>query len=130
MAESRVVDLVRAAKAIGLRVTISPGMGAVLGNSLVVDDLWGMPLLGVPRFGLTRSSAVVKRTFDLLGASCGLVLCAPFFALVALVIKLDSPGPVFFRQKRVGRDGELFEMFKLRTMVADAEERKAAPPGA
>jgi FlaA1/EpsC-like NDP-sugar epimerase len=61
VAESHVVDLVRAAKAIGLRVTISPGMGAVLGSSLVMDDVWGMPLLGVPRFGLSRSSAFVKR---------------------------------------------------------------------
>lgn len=126
VAENHVVDLVRAAKAIGLRVTISPGMGGVLGSSLVMDDVWGMPLLGVPRFGLSRSSATVKRAFDVISASAGLVLLAPFFALIGLLIKLDSPGPIFFRQMRVGRDGELFEILKLRTMVVDAETLKAA----
>jgi exopolysaccharide biosynthesis polyprenyl glycosylphosphotransferase len=124
VAENHVVDLVRAAKAIGLRATISPGMGAVLGSSLVLDDVWGMPLLGVPRFGLSRSSGVVKRGFDLVGAGLGLLLLAPFFALIGLLIKLDSKGPMFFRQLRVGRDGELFEIIKLRTMVADAESLK------
>jgi lipopolysaccharide/colanic/teichoic acid biosynthesis glycosyltransferase len=89
-----------------------------------MDDVWGMPLLGVPRFGLSRSSAVVKRAFDVVGAAAGLVVVAPFFALVGLLIKLDAPGPVFFRQMRVGRDGELFEIFKLRTMVVDAEALK------
>jgi lipopolysaccharide/colanic/teichoic acid biosynthesis glycosyltransferase len=125
VAESHVVDLVRAAKAIGLRVTISPGMGAVLGSSLVMDDVWGMPLLGVPRFGLSRSSAFVKRAFDLIGAGLGLVVGLPLFGLIALLIKLDTPGPVFFRQMRVGRDGELFEILKFRTMVVDAEAMKS-----
>jgi exopolysaccharide biosynthesis polyprenyl glycosylphosphotransferase len=124
VAEDHVIDVVRAAKAIGLRVTIAPGMSAVLGSSLVMDDVWGMPLLGVPRFGLSRSSAIVKRAFDLAGAAAGLILLAPIFAIVGLLIKLDSPGPVFFRQMRVGRDGEPFEILKFRTMVADAEARK------
>jgi exopolysaccharide biosynthesis polyprenyl glycosylphosphotransferase len=125
VAEEKTIDLVRAAKTIGLRVTISPGMMGVVGSSLVLDDVWGLPLLGLPRFGLTRSSAVLKRAFDLIGASAALVVSFPLFVLAGLLIKLDSPGPILFRQLRVGRDGELFEMLKLRTMVADAEERKA-----
>lgn len=58
-----------------------------------------------------------KRAFDLLAASIGLVLLAPLFALIALWIKFDSPGPVFYRQLRVGRGGVLFNIFKFRTMV-------------
>jgi exopolysaccharide biosynthesis polyprenyl glycosylphosphotransferase len=125
VAEERTTDLIRAAKATGLRVTICPGVLAVVGSSLVLDDVWGMPLLGVPRFGLTRSSAVLKRGFDLLGGGAVLLACSPLLAAIALLIKLDSPGPVLFRQQRVGRDGELFEIFKLRTMVDGAEEMKA-----
>ncbi len=124
VAEQETIDLVRAAKAVGLRVTICPGMLGVVGSSLVLDDVWGMPLLGVPRFGLSRSSALVKRIFDVLGAGLALLVCAPLLAILAVLIKLGSPGPVFFRQPRVGRDGEVFEMIKLRTMVLNAEELK------
>ncbi len=126
VAEQHTIDLVRAAKAAGLRVTICPGMLGVVGSSLVLDDVWGMPLLGVPRFGLSRSSALVKRAFDLFGAGIGLVLVAPLLALTALLIRLESAGPVLFRQLRIGRDGEPFEIFKFRTMVPNAEALKAS----
>ena len=64
-----------------------------------------------------------KRGFDLLLAAAGLLLLSPLFLLVALCIRLDSPGPVFFRQERVGRGGRLFRIHKFRTMVADAPAR-------
>ena len=123
--DEHTIDLVRAAKAMGLRVTICPGVLDVVGNALVLDDVWGMPLLGVPRFGLSRSSAMLKRTFDAIGAGVALVVVAPLLAIAAVLIKLDSPGPIFFRQSRVGRDGQLFEIIKLRTMVRNAEAIKA-----
>jgi lipopolysaccharide/colanic/teichoic acid biosynthesis glycosyltransferase len=63
---------------------------------------------------------MVKRLIDLLGAALGLLLLAPLFALVALAIKLDSPGPVFFRQERVGRHGKPFRIYKFRTMTVAA----------
>ena len=125
VAEEATINLVRAAKAVGLRVTISPGMMGVVGSSLVLDDVWGMPLLGLPRFGLSRSSALLKRAFDLIGATVVLVFSLPILAVVGVLIKLDSAGPLLFRQLRVGRDGEPFEILKLRTMVADAERLKA-----
>ena len=64
-----------------------------------------------------------KRVFDLLGAAIALTLLWPLFVAVALWIKLDSPGPVVFRQQRVGRHGRLFSIHKFRTMVADASAR-------
>jgi lipopolysaccharide/colanic/teichoic acid biosynthesis glycosyltransferase len=64
---------------------------------------------------------VLKRTFDLLAAGAGLLALAPLFALLALLIKLDSPGPVFFRQWRVGRHGEPFRIFKFRTMTVQQQ---------
>jgi len=91
---------------------------------VVCDDLGGVTLLGVPRVGLTRSSAAVKRGFDVLGALLLFLVSAPFMMLAAIAIRLDTRGPVFFRQTRVGRDGRHFAMFKLRTMVDGAEALK------
>jgi exopolysaccharide biosynthesis polyprenyl glycosylphosphotransferase len=118
------MDLVRGAKATGARVSILPDVLAAVGSSVAFDDLGGMPLLGVPRFGLSRSSRVVKRALDLFCAVVGLAIMAPLMALVALAIKLDSPGPILFRQTRVGRRGAHFQMLKFRTMVDGADSLK------
>jgi exopolysaccharide biosynthesis polyprenyl glycosylphosphotransferase len=118
------MDLVRGAKATGARVSILPDVLAAVGSSVAFDDLGGMPLLGVPRFGLSRSSRVVKRSLDLVGAIVGLAIMTPFMALTALAIKLDSRGPILFRQTRVGRGGAHFEMLKFRTMVDGADTLK------
>jgi lipopolysaccharide/colanic/teichoic acid biosynthesis glycosyltransferase len=67
-----------------------------------------------------------KRMFDLFGAALALLLASPLMLVAALAIKLDSPGPVFFRQQRVGRGGQLFRVHKFRTMVADAPARGPA----
>ena len=80
--------------------------------------------MGVRRFDLTRSSARFKRLFDLIGASLGLLAVSPLLIAVAIAIKLDSRGPVFFRQQRVGRHGKRFQMLKFRTMVPEAEAMK------
>jgi lipopolysaccharide/colanic/teichoic acid biosynthesis glycosyltransferase len=69
---------------------------------------------------------MAKRLFDLLGATVALLLLSPLLLVLALVIKLDSPGPVFFRQERVGRFGRPFRIHKFRTMVADAPQRGPA----
>jgi exopolysaccharide biosynthesis polyprenyl glycosylphosphotransferase len=119
------VDLIRATKAIGVRASIVPHVFDVVGQSVVFDDLSGMTILGVREFALGRSSQLVKRAFDLAGTIAALLVVAPVLALIALLIKTDSRGPVFFRQERIGRDGEPFRIFKFRTMVADAEARKA-----
>jgi hypothetical protein len=121
LSDERTIDLVRAVKATGVRVTFFPGVLAMVGSSVEFDDLWGMPLLGIPRFGLSRSSAALKRSFDFLSALGGLILLSPLFALIAVLIKLDSPGPVLFRQLRVGRDGNAFSIVKFRSMIDDAE---------
>jgi exopolysaccharide biosynthesis polyprenyl glycosylphosphotransferase len=97
----------------------------VVGTSVEFDDLDGMAMLGVRRFGLSRSSMFLKRAFDLVGATIGLIAISPVLAALALAIRLDSRGPVFFKQTRVGRDGRRFEIFKFRSMCTDAEQRKA-----
>jgi len=119
-----VLDLVRTLKAVGVRVSILPRLLEVVGSTVEFDDLHGVTVMGVRRFELTRSSATVKRAFDLIWTSIGLLALAPLMLVAAVAIKLDSPGPVFFRQQRVGRYGKRFHIFKFRTMVQDAEALK------
>jgi exopolysaccharide biosynthesis polyprenyl glycosylphosphotransferase len=119
------LEFVRAAKSVGVRVSLLPRVLDVVGTSIVVDDLDGVTVLGVRRFGLTRSSKLVKRAFDLLGATLALVAVAPLMLVAALAIRLDTRGSVFFRQTRVGRDGQPFGILKFRTMVPGADEAKA-----
>lgn len=76
---------------------------------------------------LRESPAVVRRAIDIVVSALGLVLASPLLALAVLAIRLEGPGPALFRQVRVGKDGELFEMLKLRTMVRDAERTGAGP---
>ena len=118
------LELVRAANATGLQVSLLPSLLAAVGGSVVFDDVGGLVLMGVPRFGLSRSSLALKRTFDLIGAGAGFLFTAPLMALLAIAIKLDSPGPVLFRQTRVGRDGTPFEMLKFRSMIDGADALK------
>jgi exopolysaccharide biosynthesis polyprenyl glycosylphosphotransferase len=118
------LHLIRVAKGLGVRVSVLPRLFEVVGSSVEFDHVDGLTMLGVRRFGLTRSSCALKRGFDLLGATATLVVMAPIMLALAAAIRLDSRGPVFFRQTRVGRGGERFEIFKFRTMVPDAEGRK------
>ncbi len=87
-----------------------------------IEDLWGVPLVGVRQPVLSGFDAALKRMVDLLGAIVGLLIFAPLMLLAAILIKLDSPGPVLFVQKRIGENGRAFKMYKFRTMVANAEE--------
>jgi lipopolysaccharide/colanic/teichoic acid biosynthesis glycosyltransferase len=112
--------------AIGVKVSIVPRLFEVVGSAVEFDTVGGVTVLAVRRTGLTRSSFAFKRGMDIVGASLGLIVLAPLGAVVALAIKLDSPGPVFFRQRRVGRDGATFQMFKFRSMIDGAEARRAA----
>jgi len=118
------LEIVRAANATGLQVSLLPSMLAAVGSSVVFDDVGGLVLMGVPRFGLSRSSLALKRAFDLIGAAAAILCTAPLMAIVAIAIKLDSPGPVLFRQTRVGRAGTPFQMLKLRSMIDGADTLK------
>ncbi len=81
-----------------------------------------MPIINLGDIPLEGWPALSKRLFDILVSACGLVLFLPFGALVALLLKLDSRGPVFHCQTRVGLDGRIFKMIKFRTMVRNAEK--------
>lgn len=119
-----VIDLIRLAKALGVRVSVLPRMFEVVGSAVEFEDVDGMTMLAVRRFGLSRSSRLLKRSFDIVIALIGLGIISPMLAAIALNIRLDSKGPILFRQTRVGRDGRHFSIFKFRSMLADAEAQK------
>lgn len=120
------LDFVREAKGTGARVSLLPRVLEVVGSSIEIDDVHGLTLLGVRQFGLSRSSMILKRSFDIAGATIALILTAPAMAVFALLIKLDSRGPIIYRQTRIGRGGRPFLMWKFRTMVDGADAMKAS----
>jgi exopolysaccharide biosynthesis polyprenyl glycosylphosphotransferase len=116
--------VLRDCKTVSVKVSLLPLTFSVLGPSVEIDDLQGVTVLGVNPSVLSRSSRLAKRTLDLLGAGLLALLTLPLLLVLAVAIKLDSPGPVFFRQERIGRGGRRFRLVKLRTMAIDAEARR------
>jgi exopolysaccharide biosynthesis polyprenyl glycosylphosphotransferase len=104
-----------------VKVSVLPRGVETMGPSMEVDDIEGVTILGLNPLVLPRSSRLIKRGMDLTGAAVGLILLSPLIGLTALAVKLSSRGPVFFRQTRIGRRGEVFKLLKFRTMVRDAE---------
>jgi exopolysaccharide biosynthesis polyprenyl glycosylphosphotransferase len=118
------VELLRRCAGMGVRVDIIPRLFEVIGSRSVFHDVGGVPLVSVKAPRLSKPARLLKRTMDVALAGIALVLLAPFFALAAFCIKRESPGPVFFRQERMGAGGKTFRIFKFRSMCVDADERK------
>jgi exopolysaccharide biosynthesis polyprenyl glycosylphosphotransferase len=118
------LDLIRSLKDLDIQIDLVPRFFEVIGTNIGVHTAEGLPLIGLPALRLSHSSVLLKRGMDLVLSALGLLLLAPLFAVVAAWIKLDSKGPVFFRQLRMGYGEQTFEILKFRTMTVDAEERK------
>ena len=118
------LELLRTIKDLEVQIDIVPRLFEFVGPGVEIHTVEGLPLLGLPPLRLSRSSRLLKRATDLALTIPALLVLAPLFVLLALMIKLDSPGPVFFRQVRMGAAGRTFRIFKFRSMHADADERK------
>ena len=118
------LQLIRTLKDLDVQVDVVPRMYELVSPGVGLHTVEGIPMLGLPPLRLSRSSHLMKRVFDFAVASVALLCLAPLFAIVAVAIKLDSRGPVFFRQTRMGGGEQTFTIFKFRTMTADAEQRK------
>jgi exopolysaccharide biosynthesis polyprenyl glycosylphosphotransferase len=90
-----------------------------------VEIAGGIPLISLRESALTESQRMFKRLFDMVASLCLLLAFAPIMLLIALLIKIESPGPVFFSQERIGENGRRFRMVKFRSMYQDAERRWA-----
>jgi exopolysaccharide biosynthesis polyprenyl glycosylphosphotransferase len=102
---------------------VVPSYFSVLVSGLYLETMSGIPILGVSRLPLDLMfNKLVKRVFDIMGAVIGLVLSAPIIAIFGALVYLESPGPVLYRQRRLGRNGKTFDMLKIRSMRLDAEQ--------
>jgi lipopolysaccharide/colanic/teichoic acid biosynthesis glycosyltransferase len=116
------LQLIRAVRDMGVQIDLVPRLFEIVGPRVGVHTVEGLPLIGLPPVRLTRSSRMVKRTIDIVGAAAGLIATAPLFAFIAWRVHRDSPGPIFFRQPRVGLDMKEFTTLKFRTMGADTDD--------
>src|SRR5690606_26708560 len=95
----------------------------VLLSGLHLESVGGIPILGISRLPLHSTvNRYVKRSVDIVGGLVGLALAAPVIAVFGLLIHRESPGPIFYRQRRLGANGRHFDMVKLRSMKLDAEK--------
>lgn len=104
-------------------IKIFPDVFEFITTEISIDDLGGLPLLNVRDVQLRGYQLSLKRGLDIIGASVGLVMLSPFMMMMALLIRLESPGPIFYCQERMGLDGKRFNIIKFRSMVPDAEKQ-------
>lgn len=109
----------------GVEMLVDPGLVEVAGPRMHIRPILGVPLLHIEEPHFTGWRRLVKRTFDVVVTSVGLIMISPALLAIAAAVKLQDGGPVIFRQTRVGRSGQPFTMFKFRSMSVDAESRKA-----
>jgi exopolysaccharide biosynthesis polyprenyl glycosylphosphotransferase len=120
-AHERLNQVVALAEKLPVRLKIAPDYFSMALVHARAEILGGIPLIGLREPVIEGTDRIAKRLFDLLVGGLSVLVAALPMAVIALLIRLDSPGPTLFRQKRVGENGRLFDMFKFRTMVRDAE---------
>ncbi len=121
----KILKVMRQCEQADVRARVAPDLFQMTFGRVVVENLDGIPLLSVGEPTMPPWQRVVKRGMDLVLAGAGIVLLSPLLAVLAIAIKLDSPGPVVFKQPRLGRDSEPFVCWKFRSMVVNAEARLA-----
>lgn len=119
------MDSLLACKTSGIRVQLAPGYYEELTGKIMIDGLRKSWLIFSDGFVVSRAVLFAKRLLDLTVASVGLLLATPVMLLVALAVRLDSPGPILFRQERLGRGKKPFTLWKFRSMHTDAEKNGA-----
>jgi exopolysaccharide biosynthesis polyprenyl glycosylphosphotransferase len=107
----------------GVEVRISLDILRFGPGRMMIADMDGVPMLAFTRTPQDAIALGLKRAFDVLASGAVMLLLAPVFLVIAVAIRVDSPGPIFFRQRRVGQNGRVFDMLKFRSMYQDAEAR-------
>jgi exopolysaccharide biosynthesis polyprenyl glycosylphosphotransferase len=114
-------DLVRDCQGLNVEMMMVPDILELMTSQVQIKHIEGIPFLGIKSPTLSSWNFIVKRTFDLLFAFLILLLTSPIIGLIVILIKLDSRGPIFYLQERIGLDGEVFTVIKFRSMRTDAE---------
>ncbi len=122
----RISEIMGTCEEINVEVRIVPDLFRTRLSSVKIETINGVPLLSLADTRLSETQSVLKRVIDIVISIVGLIILSPLMLLISLAIKIDSRGPVFFRQERVGMGGKPFTITKFRTMCADAENLKAS----
>jgi exopolysaccharide biosynthesis polyprenyl glycosylphosphotransferase len=109
-----------------IRVRIVPDLFQITLNRMHIEEIAGVPMIGIKEVGISGFNQFIKRTIDVVFSALALFFGAPLMALIALMIRMDSPGPAIFSQERVGRMGRRFMVYKFRSMIEGAEEQQKA----
>jgi exopolysaccharide biosynthesis polyprenyl glycosylphosphotransferase len=123
-AYDRLHDMIGELDAIPVRIKVIPDYFSLALVQAKTEMLEGIPLIGLREPVIDGATYHVKRAFDVLMGAISLVIAAPIMLIIGILIRIESPGPIIFRQTRVGENGRLFGMFKFRTMVENAEARR------
>lgn len=115
--------MMRCGRRRGVEFRIAPSLFNCLPRKTEIDQIGALPMIRLFREPLSSGARLTKRAFDIIIASLALLILSPLWLLIALLIKLDSKGPVIYKQERVGMDGRIFLFYKFRTMRADADDR-------
>jgi exopolysaccharide biosynthesis polyprenyl glycosylphosphotransferase len=120
--EEEILALARSCQELDVQIDVVPRLFELVGPRVDMHAVEGLALVGLPPLRLSPSARLLKRSIDIIGAALGLLLTAPLFAYIAIRIKRDSEGPVFFRQTRLGLNRKPFTVLKFRTMRVDVDE--------
>ena len=121
--QQKVLDIIMECESEGVEFKLVPGILELIASRISTDDIGGIPLLTIKEIRLQGFNALTKRISDVSVSLAALLLISPLMILAAALIKLESRGPVFFSQKRVGKDGKVFNLYKFRSMVQGAEDQ-------
>ncbi len=122
------IQKVRQCQELGVEVSLVPRLYEAINERVTVDHIGGLPLLGLRRTDPRGLQFVVKHAFDRVFAVVALAVLAPVMIAIAIAVRVTSPGPVLFRQRRVGRDGRTFDLLKFRTMMEGGSADEFDPP--
>lgn len=125
--QNRIAEIIRRCEQNGLKFYFIPNLFKYKLQSIAIESLDGVPLLTVKESHISWSSQVIKRIMDIIISSIALLILSPLFAILAFVVKKDSPGPAIFKQERVGLNGRRFQIYKFRTMYVDTPKYAITP---
>jgi exopolysaccharide biosynthesis polyprenyl glycosylphosphotransferase len=120
--QEKIVSIIDSCNDIPVGLKILPDMYHIVGGQVRTNQIYGVPLIEVMPRTIQPWEESLKRSIDIAVSSFILVIGLPLWFIIGIAIKLDSPGPVLYRQERVGKDGKIFNIYKFRSMLQDAEK--------